>query len=210
MFQRKIISRHRVCLSCRTATASIGPSCHNCGNAFIPTENDRQRIFQEESLRLEVQQQIKSRNRFRRLAFGVLFISFLCLAYYANRGEMDRWVERDHLVSASTGCYLEPTAVFDTKDDVTLYAISVINGDSFSANNMLSGQFHFWLTEKAAVRVLYHGPYQGYVAPDAPQRTRDALSRFEICEIQILDGAYKDRIGWAVDNDLRCRTQRGK
>ena len=113
-------------------------------------------------------------------------------------------------IPINTVCYLGPAHVFDTNDDVTLYEIDMIKGDSFAANNMLSNQFGFWLREKASAKVLYHGPYQGFVAPDAPKSTRDALNQFEICQVQILDGVYKNKIGWVVDTDLRCPTQKGK
>jgi hypothetical protein len=118
-------------------------------------------------------------------------------------------VRRDR-IPVNTVCYLGPAGVFDTSDDIALYEIAMFNRDGFSANNMLSDQFHFWLPDKAGVKVLYHGPFQGYVAPDAPQSTREALSRFEICQIQVLDGVKKGKVGWIVDTELRCPTQKGK
>jgi len=118
-------------------------------------------------------------------------------------------VRRDR-IPVNTICYLGPAGVFDTNDDVTTYEVAYRTGDFFAAKNMLSDDFHFWLREKASVKVLYHGPYQGYVAPDAPQSTRDALSQFEICQIQILDGDRKGKIGWVIDTELRCPTQKGK
>jgi hypothetical protein len=111
-------------------------------------------------------------------------------------------------IPVNTVCSLGPSAVFKTNDDVTLYMVDIINGDSFAAKNMLSGEFHFSLRDSASVKVLYHGPYQGYVAPDAPQSTRKALSQFEICQVQILDGVHKGRTGWIVDTELRCPTQK--
>lgn len=70
-------------------------------------------------------------------------------------------------------CAMGPCAVFDTDDDVTLYEMSVINGDWLAANR---GSSHFWLQAKVNIDVMFHGPYQGYVGPDAPESTCDALS----------------------------------
>lgn len=100
--------------------------------------------------------------------------------------------------------------MFDTNDDIALYETAMYSGDTLAANNMLSDQFHFWLREKTNVEVLYHGPYQGYVGPDAPKSTHDALSQFEMCQIKILDGARKDGVGWVIDTELRCPTQKGR
>jgi hypothetical protein len=117
--------------------------------------------------------------------------------------------KRDH-IPTNTVCYLGPCAVFDTNDDVTLYMVGVINGDYFAANNMLSGQFHFWLREKVNARVTYHGPYQGIVLPDAPKSTLEALAQFQICQVEILDGIHAGKIGWVLDTDLRCPANKGK
>lgn len=113
-------------------------------------------------------------------------------------------------IPVNTVCFLGPAGVFDTNDDIALYETAMYTGDTFAAKNMLSDDFHFWLREKARVKVLYHGPYQGYVGPDAPKSTRDALSRFEMCQIKILEGAHKDRVGWVVDTELRCPTNTGR
>lgn len=126
----------------------------------------------------------------------------------ANRSRAEN-PKRDR-IPVNTVCFLGPAGVFDTNDDIALYEIAVFNHDSLSANNELSDDFHFWLREKASVKVLYHGPYKGYVAPDAPQSTRDALNQFEMCQIQILDGAHKNRVGWVIDTELRCATNRGR
>ena len=100
-------------------------------------------------------------------------------------------------------CTLGPCTVFDTNDDVVQYEMAIISGEWYVANS----QSRFWLPETVSVKALYHGPYQGYVGPDAPQSTRDALGQFEICQIQILEGEHNGRVAWVLDTNLRCSPQ---
>ena len=88
MLGRKVISRHRVCLSCRNITELTGPYCPNCGTPFrqllktgiAQSPINKQRIYEEEKLRFEARETIKRKKRteklFMRLAVIVLMIVF--------------------------------------------------------------------------------------------------------------------------------------
>jgi hypothetical protein len=117
----------------------------------------------------------------------------------AKRNRIDR-------IPVNAVCAVGPCAVFDTNDDVALYEMEIISGDWLAANS----RSRVWLREAVNVKVLYHGPYQEYVAPDSPQSTLDALRQFESCQIQILGGPHKSRVGWVVDTKLRWPSQNAR
>ena len=202
------------CYRCGFANAAGSRFCNNCGGAFNPPPAQQQR--QKSSAGKWILGILIS------LALGSCAVSWIL----NSRSPESNWnqpkknqstkkqpdvmgTKRDR-IAVNTICFLGPAGVFDTNDDITTYQVAYLTGDYVAASNMLSNDFHFWVREKASVRVLYHGPYQGYVAPDAPKSTRDALSQFEICQIGILDGAQKGKIGWVLDTDLRCPTNQGK
>lgn len=111
--------------------------------------------------------------------------------------------KRKDRIPVNAICTAGPCTLFDTNDDVVQYEMAIIRGEWYVANS----QSRFWLRETVSVKALYHGPYQGYVAPDAPQSTRDALAQFEISQIQILEGEHNARVAWVLDTNLRCSPQ---
>lgn len=77
MFGRKVISRHRICLSCRNIIESTVPDCPNCR---LPFRIDERRIYEEEKLRFEARETIRRKKCTEkwvmRLAVMVIMIVF--------------------------------------------------------------------------------------------------------------------------------------